>query len=55
MAEDTTVVGKVIADAEGVCLMCAEEDPTRCHQKWLIARDPADYKNKVRHIRAGFR
>ena len=34
-----------------VCVMCAEEDPSRCHRRLLIARTLVERGVEVRHIR----
>jgi len=34
-----------------VCLLCAEEDPSRCHRGLLISRELAKLGIEVRHIR----
>ncbi len=36
-----------------VCLMCAEEDPARCHRRLLISRTLVRRGIEVRHIRGG--
>ncbi len=35
----------------GVCVMCAEEDPGRCHRNWLIAPDLRARGIEVVHLR----
>ena len=34
-----------------VCVMCAEEDPSRCHRRLLVARTLVDRGVEVRHVR----
>jgi len=45
------VVGTMAAGA-GIALLCAEQDPERCHRATLLAPDLAALGHRVSHLRA---
>ncbi len=40
-----------VATEKWIGIVCAEEDPTRCHRHWLIAQTLLDRGIEVSHIR----